>query len=107
MCRSRLSGMANPQTIRCENSRPTEFPKRSAVTVRTSKCCVSSCTGLHPYKESPRAMTLLKKHPQDRLSQYADGELPSEEMQTIKEHLATCADCHEEVTFIREVNAGL
>ena len=52
-------------------------------------------------------MTLSNGHPQSKLSEYADGELSREESRAVEEHLATCADCREEIAFIRAFDEGL
>jgi Putative zinc-finger len=45
-------------------------------------------------------------HVVDRLDDYVDGELSEAEFQEVELHLADCADCAAEHTFLRELLAG-
>lgn len=52
-------------------------------------------------------MTRRDRHPEERLSAYADGELPAEEAAALEEHLETCTECRRELAVIRGMGEAM
>lgn len=52
-------------------------------------------------------MTHRDVHPEERLSAYADGELPPEEAAAVEEHLETCTECRRELAVIRSMGEAM
>src|ERR1051326_7886414 len=47
-------------------------------------------------------MEFFNRHPEAELIQYLDGELADDESRRLEEHLITCSDCRNDVTFVRD-----
>lgn len=52
-------------------------------------------------------MTRRQRHPQERLSAYADGELSPEEAETVEDHLEACTECRRELAIIRGMGEAM
>lgn len=49
----------------------------------------------------------MNEHPVERLSAYADGELPAEEARRVEQHLRGCTECARELTLIRTMGGAM
>lgn len=52
-------------------------------------------------------MTRRDRHPEERLSAYADGELPPEEAAAVEDHLEACTECRRELAVIRGMGEAM
>lgn len=52
-------------------------------------------------------MTPNERHPDERLSAYADGELPPEEAAGVEEHLEGCSECRRDLAAIRTMGEAM
>jgi hypothetical protein len=52
-------------------------------------------------------MAILKTHPREELIRFLGGELAGADKLRVEEHLQTCGDCHEFLSFAKDFNEGL
>lgn len=52
-------------------------------------------------------MTNRSPHPEERLSAYADGELPAEEADAVEAHLEACTECRRELAAIETMGDAM
>jgi len=49
----------------------------------------------------------MSEHPTEKISRYADGELPPEEARAVAVHLERCSECRRELALIRTVRKAM
>ena len=52
-------------------------------------------------------MTSRNPHPEEKLSAYADGELPAPEAESVEAHLETCTECRRELAAIETMGDAM
>lgn len=52
-------------------------------------------------------MMKQRRHPEEKLSAYADGELPPSEAESVETHLETCTECRRKLAVIETMGAAM